>query len=312
MSNAVLYHADFQDTLKQAQDKGGVDLVVTSPPYCDARTYGASVNWTMADYNRLGDAIFQALKPGGHCLLNMDSPVRKWREGFGSERGFHPWKVMLDWAERVGFRVPDRLCFSRFGSPGEYSGRFRNDWEPLLWFQKPGAVGIFNKHVLAEQAKYPKIHNTSSRRHDGSLRVRYMSGWATEKGLKHRGTLWDYSAVGNGQTGAADLETSDHPARFPFRLVSDIVQCFSNPGSVVCDPFLGSGTSLIASLHHGRDFIGGDLLSRDKDNKPWVNVAAEIAEGRFGAGDLAMFGNPDLHNLTVIDQAGVAQVLLQT
>ena len=103
----TLHQADYRDTLRAVADAGGCDIVATSPPYADARTYGAAVNWTDADYASLGDAVFAALKPGGHALINVDAPVREWRPGFGTERGFHPWRLMLDWAERVGFRVTD-------------------------------------------------------------------------------------------------------------------------------------------------------------------------------------------------------------
>ena len=48
----------------------------------------------------------------------------------------------------VGFRVPDRLAFGRHGLPGAYPGRFRNDWEPLLWLQKPGADGYLDRWPL--------------------------------------------------------------------------------------------------------------------------------------------------------------------
>ena len=54
-SRLILHHADFAVTLAAARDMGGVDLVLMSPPYCDARTYGAGVNWKLADYQRLGD-----------------------------------------------------------------------------------------------------------------------------------------------------------------------------------------------------------------------------------------------------------------
>ncbi len=66
--------ADFRETL--AACEGQADLVCTSPPYADARTYGADVVWTDADYAALGDAVFGALKPGGHCLIIVDAPVR--------------------------------------------------------------------------------------------------------------------------------------------------------------------------------------------------------------------------------------------
>ena len=151
----TLLHAGYEDTLAEAARSGGADLIAFSPPYCDARTYGADVSWTDADYARLGDHVFAALKPGGHALVNVDAPVREWRPGFGTERGFHPWRLMLDWAERVGFRVPDRLAFGRRGLPGAYAGRFRNDWEPLLWFQRPGGVGAFNKNAVDARQVWP-------------------------------------------------------------------------------------------------------------------------------------------------------------
>lgn len=299
MASATLYHADYQTTLSHVQDAGDAELVVTSPPYCDARTYGNDVSWTFKDYQELGDHVFISLKPGGHCLLNIDAPVREWREGVGTERGFYPWKVMLDWGERVGFRVVDRLAFSRFGVPGAYKGRFRNDWEPLFWFQRPGAEGYFDKHIIAGDAAHEVTSSRAgNRRGDGSLAFRDPSGWAVENKMRHRGTVWDYGAVGRLHSGATDVEDAGHPARFPFRLVSDIVQCFSPPGALVCDPFVGGGTAMVAALQHGRDFIGGDLYERG-DGVPWVEVAADIARERYGAGPAAMFGLEDSHTVRV-------------
>ena len=189
MTDITLHHGDYRETL--ALCDGKADLVFTSPPYADARTYGMGCNWTNADYAALGDAVFTALRPGGHALINVDAPVREWRPGFGTERGFHPWRLMLDWAERVGFRVPDRLAFGRMGSPGAYGGRFRNDWEPLLWFQKPGGDGWMNRATLAERATWgrPVGTRTNDGRHaDGLTTARAYSGWAAENDVKHRGT----------------------------------------------------------------------------------------------------------------------------
>jgi hypothetical protein len=210
----TLYRADYRDTLAEVAKMGGADLIAFSPPYCDARTYGMNVSWGDADYAALGDAVFGALKPGGHALVNVDAPVREWRPGFGTERGFHPWRLMLDWAERVGFRVPDRLAFGRQGYPGAYSGRFRNDWEPLLWFQRPGADGFLDRWPLTEQAKYKAGVKVTGRKKDGTMYVQTSGGKAAEEGLSHRGTLWDYVVVGSGQTGAPDIEAQNHPARW--------------------------------------------------------------------------------------------------
>jgi DNA modification methylase len=280
--NWTLYQADYRETLRIVAEQGGCDLVATSPPYCDCRTYGAGVSWGDADYAALGDAVFSALKPGGHALINVDAPVREWRKGFGTERGFHPWKMMIDWAERVGFRVPDRLAFGRQGLPGAYGGRFRNDWEPLLWFQKPGEGGYFDASSLAIPAKWGRavgtktIHGVNA---DGSRPTKGYSGYNAENNLKARGTLWEYGATGGSHSGADDIEATDHPARWPFKLAEDIILCFCPKGGLVCDPFCGAGTTGAAAIAHDRRFVGGDLYARN-DGKTWAEIAAGILTER--------------------------------
>jgi hypothetical protein len=239
----------------------------------DARTYGASVSWTMADYRRLGDHVKPALKPGGHCLMVLDAPVRAWRKGYGTERGFLPWHVMLDWAERVGLRVPDRLAYGRMGTPGKYLGRFRNDWEPLLWFQRSGAdTSFFNRWSLARKVKPFAGRLSSNRRPDGWHR-RYTTGKAAAEGWAHRGNLWQYGNVGHGHD--TEGEDTGHPARFFSGFAEDAVRCFCPPAGLVCDPFTGSGTSAVAAIKHGRRFLGGDLLNRQTDGKPWADIAMD-------------------------------------
>lgn len=277
----TLYQADYRDTLRSVADAGGCDLVATSPPYCDARTYGNAVSWTDADYASLGDAVFAALKPGGHALINVDAPVREWRPGFGTERGFHPWRLMLDWAERVGFRVPDRLAFGRQGFPGAYEGRFRNDWEPLIWFVRPGGSPWLDRWAIAsDSVEDSNGHAASGRKADGTMYRQRAKGRAVEEGVTHRGTLWAYGATGYGLSGAPDIEAQNHPARWPFRLAEDIVRCFCPPGGVVVDCFSGAGTTAAAAIAHGRVFVGGDLLARQEDGKPWIEVAAHVLTER--------------------------------
>lgn len=284
---ATLHQADYRATL--AACGGLADLVLTSTPYADARGYGADVSWADADYAALGDAVFGALRPGGWAIINVDAPVRAWRPGMGTERGLQPMRMLLDWADRVGFRVPDRLAFGRMGVPGEYGGRFRNDWEPLWWFQKPGGDGFFDKAPLSAPAlggAYAGARGRNATR-DGWYE-RAHSGEAAEEGLRRRGTLWDYGSVGNGHTGAPDIEAEGHEARWPYRLAEDIIRCFCPPDGLVCDPFLGGGTSLAAAMEHGRRFIGGDLYSRTPDpdrgldGAPWIEVAARMMDRRNG------------------------------
>ena len=127
---------------------------------------------------------------------------------------------------------------------------------------------------------------SGNRRVDGGVSNRVASGRAVEEGVRHRSTYWGYGAVGHGNSGAVELEKTGHPARWPYRLAYDLVRCFSGPDSLVCDPFLGSGTTGLAVLRsgEGRRFIGGDLGCRD-DGVPWVDVARGILEAAQESGE---------------------------
>jgi hypothetical protein len=264
--------ADYRETLAHAAGLGGADLVATSPPYCDARTYGAGVSWTDADYAALGDAVFAALKPGGHALINVDAPVREWRKGYGTERGFHPWRMMLDWAERVGFRVPDQLVFGRMGQPGFWPMGFRRDHEPLLWFQKPGYTGCF-EHLRDVGSN--NSHGRGVRSHRNKTGETQKQSEVIVTGDRYRGSIWSYGTCGNGHTGAPDIEAENHPARWPYKLAEDIVRCFCPPAGLAVDPFCGAGTTGAAAIAHGRRFVGGDLYVNEK-GEPWASVAHRI------------------------------------
>lgn len=50
--------------------------------------------------------------------------------------------------------------------------------------------------------------------------------------------------------------TSLHPTEKPRKLMAAIIKDFTNPGQLICDPFMGSGTTGVAAVQLGRNFIG--------------------------------------------------------
>ena len=60
-----------------------------------------------------------------------------------------------------------------------------------------------------------------------------------------------------------------HPTQKPLRLFNELVQTHSSPNDLVVDPFLGSGTSAVAAVGNGRNFIGSDI------NSEYVKVSIE-------------------------------------
>lgn len=270
-----LLQADFRETLEVVA--GRADLIVTSPPYEDARTYGAEVAWRFEDYQRLGDAVAAALRPdGGQCLMVLGGPVRDFRGDGWTERSLMPYRVLLDWHDRLGLVTPDVYVYVRDGQVGRFKGRQRNNWEPLLWFATPGerTFDALRKRALEPGKKRRKIRGRSA---DGGVSAE--PGYRTIGSECDAGNVLAYGKVGRGNGGPTENE--GHPARFPYALAADIVACFSNHGDLVVDPFLGSGTSMIAALDGGRRFFGGDLLCRTSDGKPWVDVARDLARDRY-------------------------------
>jgi hypothetical protein len=273
------HHEDFRAFL--ARFSGTADLIVTSPPYVDARTpeaYGVEKAWTAQDDRDLGDSMFAALRPGGTAFVVVGSPVRKWRKGHGTERGLEPVRWLLDLVDRVGFTCRDVLTFGRQGLVGAYTGRFRNDYEPILWLERPGGVPTFDKNPLDRPAVENKRKRTSSGRDATGeiVNIRMRGGDAIERGVARRGTVWDYGNTGKGNSAPETMEATGHPASFPLRTAEDAVACFSKPGDLVLDPFSGRGTTALACARLGRRFAGGDAGVSIKTKRPWAEVAAEV------------------------------------
>lgn len=61
------------------------------------------------------------------------------------------------------------------------------------------------------------------------------------------GDIWEFAQARN----------NPHPAPFPLKLIERIIS--SNNGQIVLDPFIGSGTTAVAALKHGWDYIGIDI-----------------------------------------------------
>ncbi len=61
------------------------------------------------------------------------------------------------------------------------------------------------------------------------------------------------------------IHCAKHPTQKPVELFEMMLNASSKPGYTVCDPFLGSGSSAIASMKQDCDFIGGDISDKAFD-----------------------------------------------
>ena len=69
-----------------------------------------------------------------------------------------------------------------------------------------------------------------------------------------------------------------HPTQKPLALLERIVRASSNPGDMILDPFLGSGTTAVAAINNGRRVIGVDSSAEflNEIAIPRIDAASEV------------------------------------
>jgi DNA modification methylase len=280
-------HLDCREFLHGLQ--GTADLIVTSPPYVDARdpeAYGIkdeTWHWSADDNDALAEAMFAALRPGGTAIVNVNVPIREYRKGHRSERSPEIYQWILLMIEHVGFTFRDDIIYHRTGAVGAYEGRFRTDWEHVLWLERPGGRPTFAKGVMdrpAANGAYAGGMKGTRGRSGEMINRREVSGEAAVKGIVRQGNVWSYGNVGKGSNATPAMEEADHPAAFCLPFALDAIGCFSKPGDLVVDPFHGRGTVAVAARRLGRQFKGSDL-GHNREGRSWNLIAEELTRMDF-------------------------------
>lgn len=252
--SADLRLGTYQDVLADVAD-GSVRLILTSPPYDNARTYEDTSE--PVDFDALARFAQRVLCPGGVLAMVLDGTVTD------GALSVTPYRVICEWAALPGWRLLQVLAYGRTGAPGAYKGRFRRDHEPLIVMVRDGAPHVCEKGRIADVAKHDMQKNvgySSSRRRDGSMETFGQDSKGNGRlvaNVRHRGSVWEYGMVGHGQDRSAD---TGHPATFAERFAIDAVNVWSSQGDLVLDPFAGSATVGRACIDLGRRFVGAERV----------------------------------------------------
>ena len=211
-----------------------IDLTVTSPPYDNLRTY----NGFTFDFEGIARELYRITKPGGVVVwVVADATVK------GSETG-SSFRQALFFME-CGFNLHDTMIYAKSSPPRQNGARYEQQFEYMFVLSK-GATRI--KNPLREPSKYAGSIVKRTCRDGGQDSL--VSSISTVSAEKIRGNVWTYGAKQN-ETG--------HPAIFPEALARDHIASWSNPGDVVLDPFMGSGTTGKCAKELGRNFIGIEI-----------------------------------------------------
>lgn len=220
---------------------GSIDLTVTSPPYDNLRTYNGTLNdWTPEKWQAILRELFRVTKQGGVVVWVVGDATIK-----GSETGTS-FKQAL-YAMECGFRLHDTMIYEKAGT-GACGSNYAY-WQTYEFM-----------FVLAkgQPSTIARIADTANVRAGAVCTKGRISASGSEKDVRRRvvpatsvrTNIWRYQAGNNGD------DRVTHPAKFPEALARDHILSWSNPGDVVFDPFLGSGTTGKMALAHGRQFVG--------------------------------------------------------
>lgn len=249
-----IYNEDCLVTLSKTQDNF-IDLTVTSPPYDDLRTYNNHISGKKTEFNgysfdfeNIAKELYRTTKEGG---------VVVWVVGDGTEKGSETgtsFRQALFFKE-IGFNIHDTMIYMKNNFSNPSSNRYHQIFEYMFVLSK-GKPKTFNsikdrKNVYGGQIG--SWGKNTSRQVDGTMAERKKK-IIEEYGQRYN--VWTFKTSKNGQE---DEIAYQHPAIFPIQLVKDHIISWSNPGDLIFDPFMGSGTTAKAAVQTNRSYLGSEL-----------------------------------------------------
>lgn len=253
MKRPHLLHGNCLDELKSLPDNS-VNLIVTSPPYADSRakTYGGVAP---DDYNAwflpISEELLRVLKPDGTFILNIKEKAVK------GERHTYVLELILNMRKQGWFWTEEFVWHKKNCFPGKWPNRFRDAWERLLQFNKSRKFAMYQDAVKVPvgdwaQSRLRNLSDTDQRRDEskvGSGFGKNISNWVGRETVYPTNVLHLATECGN----------KNHSAVFPRALPDWFVRLFSQPGDVVLDPFMGSGTTIKVAWELERHAIGIEI-----------------------------------------------------
>lgn len=236
-ARAVVYGGDCLALLRDIPDES-VQLVITSPPYNIGKPYETKISLKeyVTQQAKVIEACVRVLAPTGSICWQVGNFVNKGQ--------IIPLDIVLyPIFERLGLQLRNRIVW-HFEHGLHCSKRFSGRYETVLWFSKTSDYKFALDPVRVPQ-KYP------GKRHFKGPKAGELSGNPLGK---NPGDVWIIPNVKSNH-----VEKTAHPCQFPVELVERFVLSLTDVNDWVLDPFLGSGTSVVAALKHGRRGMGAEL-----------------------------------------------------
>ena len=235
-----------------------INVAITSPPYASQRKYDESsgfkpilpsdyVEW----YQDVAANIIANLQHDGSYFCNIKPNAEELK------RELYVFDLVLAHVRDWGWNFAEEFCWERAGIPQQVARRFKNQFEPIYHFTK-GEWKFRPEAVKHESKAVPKAlgkgaGDTNAAKRQGHVSAIYGNDIAA--GMAYPGNrlpTFQSAALG-------------HPAAYPVGLPEFFIKAYSDEGDVVYDPFMGSGSTLIAAEKNGRIACGLELSPKYVD-----------------------------------------------
>lgn len=214
-----------------------IDLIVTDPPYSLGKDYGndsdkknprAYLDWTY----KWVDVTLPKLKESGSFYIFLS-----WR--------FSP--EIFSYIKQKMLMINEIIWDRRVPSMGGSTRKFSSVHDNIGFFVKSK-----NYYFDIDAIRIPYDEETKKAR----TRSIFVGKKWLEVGYNPK-DVWVNSRIHK-----QDPERENHPTQKPLKIIERIVLASSPINGVVLDPFMGSGTTAIACLKNGRNYIGFELNSQ--------------------------------------------------
>jgi site-specific DNA-methyltransferase (adenine-specific) len=244
---------------------GSVALVVTSPPYFAGKEYEEALGHghIPASYGEFLDMLrdvlavcARKLEPGGRIAVNVANLGRKPYRSLSAD-------VIGILQDDLGLLLRGEVIWQKGdGAAGNCAwGSFRSPANPVL-------RDTTERVVIASKGRFDRAKPRRQRAVEG---YPHGSSLTADEFMSATLDVW--------RIDPESARRVNHPAPFPVQLPERLIHLYTFVGDVVLDPFMGSGSTLVAAVRNGRRGVGYDndpsyvLTARNRVHQAGARVA---------------------------------------
>ena len=261
--------------------RGKIDLIYIDPPFDSKMDYKKKIKIkgkdVLNDNNSFEEKQYGDIWSNDEYLQFMFERLTIMKELL-SEKGSiyvhcdyhksHHIRCILDQIFGIGAAVDNNapgfrgeIIWDKGFRGTESKNIYQRTHDTIFWYSKSSEWKwnqIFEEYKDKKMSRYNKVDEDGRRyalikrvRTDGT--VYYGKTYFNEDGKKIEDIIFEPIMA------STDSERTDYPTQKPEDLIERFIKASSNPGDIVFDAFIGSGTSLAVAMKLGRKFIGADI-----------------------------------------------------